>query len=499
MSTPETEQSKRIRKAAVYKAQEKQGPTNAFFPPELPAGVVPKGRTAAIAMDDAMYSYSFVNNAMVADAQGFPGYARLAQLMTRAEYRQFAATLSTELTREWITFDSTQDNGDESNGRIVELRREFERLKIRNVFQLAASQECFFGRAQFFINIKDADRSRPLILSPKTIKQGSLESITAVEAMWTSPSAYNAIDPAAPDFYKPTTWFMLGQEVHASRLLTVVTRPVPDMLKPSYNFSGMSLSQLAEPYVNNWLRTRQSVADLVNNFSITALATSMDQVLNGDSDGSDIFDRADLFTATRSNRGMMLLDKEREELLQVNTPLSGLHELQAQAQEHMCAVSRIPAVILTGISPSGLNATSEGEVRAWYDWVAAQQEAYWRNPLEIITKIVMLHLWGEIDESIVIKFKPLWQMSTDEEANIRIKNAQADSIYVDRGILDPTEIRQRLAQDPDSGYKGLEVDEVHPPAEQPDAFAEFDNDEDKPKPIRPNDENLKDPATYPLQ
>jgi len=126
--------------------------------------------------------------------------------------------------------------------------------------------------------------------------------------------SYNALDPAASDFYRPTKWFMLGQLVDSTRLLTVVTRPLPDLLKPAFNFSGMSLSQLAEPYINNWLRTRQSIADLVNNFSIISLSTSMDQVLQGNDDGTNLFKRAELFTLTRQNKGVFLLDKDREVL-----------------------------------------------------------------------------------------------------------------------------------------------------------------------------------------
>ena len=260
---------------------------------------------------------------------------------------------------------------------------------------------------------------------------------------------------------------MLGQEVHASRLMTVVTRPLPDILKPAFNFAGMSLSQLAEPYVDNWLRTRQSVADLINNFSITVLATAMDQVLQGDDDGTDLFARADLFTATRSNRGLMLLDKEREELVQVNTPLSGLHELQAQSQEHMCSVSRMPAIVLTGISPSGLNASSDGEIRIFYDWVAAQQEAFWREPLETILKCVQLSLFGEIDPDIGLAFIPLYQMTPKEESEIRAADGVTDCAYVAAGIIDPSEVRERLARDPNSGYQGLDTDAVIVPPTDP--------------------------------
>ena len=434
-------------------------------PPTLAPGVVPKGVDAPVlAMDANNYAFA----AETYGGGGFPGFAYLSQLATRAEYRAFAATMSTELTREWLEFTSKQDDDSDSADKIKAIEEEFKRLNVRGVIQKAAENDCYFGRAQIFLEIAGADRTTPLILDPRTIAKDSLERVVPVEAIWTTPAGYNALDPAAPDFYKPSSWFMLGQQVHASRLMTVVTRPLPDILKPAFNFAGMSLSQLAEPYVDNWLRTRQSVADLINNFSITALATSMDQVLQGDDDGADVFARAELFTRTRSNKGLMLLDKEREEIVQVNTPLSGLHELQAQSQEHMCSVSRMPAIVLTGISPSGLNASSDGEVRIFYDWVAAQQEAYWREPLEVILKAVQLSLFGEIDPDIGLAFIPLYQMTPAEESEIRAKDGVTDCAYVAAGIIDPSEVRDRLAKDPNSGYMGLDTTvELVPPNPEP--------------------------------
>lgn len=429
-------------------------------PPVIPPNVVPKGKKAPVlAADSAMYAYA--NEAY--PGGGFPGMPYLAQLTTRAEYRAFAGSLSTEMTREWIEFTSKQDDGTDNSDKIKAIEEEFKRLKVQSVFQVAAEHDCYFGRAQIFLSLKGQDKKLPLVLDRRTVKEGSLERLSNVEPIWTTPSQYNTIDPSAPDFYKPHAWFMLGQEVHASRLLTVITRPLPDILKPAFNFAGISLSQLAEPYVNNWLRTRQSVSDLINNFSTTVLATAMDQVLQGNDDGADVFARADLFTLTRSNKGLMLLDKDREEMVQLNTPLSGLHELQAQSQEHMCTVSRIPAMILTGISPSGLNSSSDGEIRAFYDWIAAVQEAYWREPLEVILKVVQLSLFGEIDPDINFQFIPLYQMTPKEEAEIRQMDANTDATFVSAGILDPLESRKRLAKDPTSGYQGLDVGDVPDP------------------------------------
>lgn len=436
-------------------------------PPTLMRGVVPAGVTAPVmAMD--LNPYEFMQQ-MAGMVGGFPGFAYLSQLATRPEYRAFASSLSTELTREWIEFTSKQDDDTDTAEKIKLLEAEFVRLGVRNVVQMAAAHDCFFGRGQIFIDIEGHDRDTPLILDPRTVRKDSFKRVATVEAIWTTPSAYNALDPAAPDFYKPVGWYMLGQKVHASRLMTTVTRPLPDILKPAYNFAGMSLSQLAEPYVDNWLRTRQSVADLINNFSITALKTSMDQVLQGADDAAtDLFARADLFTATRSNRGLMLLDKDREELVQVNVPLSGLHELQAQSQEHMCSVSRTPAIVLTGISPSGLNASSDGEIRVFYDWVAAQQETFWREPIEVILKVAQLSLFGEIDPDIGFKFVPLYQMTPKEEAEIRSADGVTDCAYVAAGILDPSEVREKLAKDPHSGHNGLDTSDLPEPPEGDD-------------------------------
>lgn len=436
-------------------------------PPTLIPGVVPKGRQAPVmAMDYNAYAFNQSNG--LAAGGGFPGYQYLSQLATRAEFRSFASTLSTELTRKWIEFTSKKDDDSSSAEKIKAIEEEFNRLKVQEVIQRAAEHDCYFGRAQILLDFRGHDVKTPLILDPRTIKAKSLERVTTVEAMWTSPSAYNAIDPSQPDFYRPSSWFMLGKEIHATRLMTIITRPLPDILKPAFNFSGMSLSQLAEPYVDNWLRTRQGVSDLINNFSTTILSTSMSQVLQGADDGAGILQRADLFTAMRSNKGLMLLDKDTEELGQVNTPLSGLHELQAQSQEHMCSVSHIPAVILTGISPSGLNATSEGEIKTFYDWISAQQSAYWRDPIDTIFKVVQLSLFGAIDPDLDFSFVPLYQMTEEQLANIRKTNVDAGVALINSGVIDPSEERERLARDAASGYESLDLSvEIVPPTPDP--------------------------------
>jgi phage-related protein (TIGR01555 family) len=465
-----------VRKASIQ-SPEKKSYAYDIKAPYLYPGVVPKGVIAPVmAMD---YSYSTYDQAGYI---GFPGYPYLSQLAARAEYRNAASALSTELTREWIEFHSTDDkvkkgDKDPTSEKITKLEELFDRMDIRGVIQQAAMHDCFFGRGQIFIDISGADNKTPLILDKRTIKEGSLNRVVAVESVWTTPSAYNANDPVAPDFFKPSHWFMLGQDVHASRLLTVITRPMPDILKAAFNFGGISLSQIMEPYVDNWLRTRQSVSDLINHFSTSVLKTDMGEVLSGSDDGDSLITRAELFTTLRSNKGLMILDKDREELVQINTPLSGLHELQAQSQEHMCAVTRMPAIILTGISPTGLNASSEGEMRSWYDWIAAQQDSFWGKPIDTIFKVAQLSLFGEIDPNLGFSFVPLYQLDEEQESTIRLNESQRDTAYVDAGVISQEEVRKKLAEDPKSGYQGIDVEDVPEPPEIPGFGLEGDDPE----------------------
>lgn len=442
--------------------------------PVLPPGVVPDeaydadddpaNLGAPLAFDDATIDgvTSFVNNAGCGVA--FPGYAYLAELSQRSEYRAASETIASEMTREWIELTikgdkETQEGLEEKRQALMEALEEF---GIREKFQKLAELDGYFGRAQLFIDIDPAgrdpfeQRQLPLVIDEKTIRKGSLLGFTVIEPLWTTPYTYDATDPTSPYFYTPRAWYVMGRKYHATRLLTFVSRPLPDMLKPAYNFSGLSMSQLMEPYVYQWLRVRNSVADLVHNFSVMILQTDMSQALSGQPDsGTDLLARAQLFIANRDNQGLTLIDKQREEILAVNVPLSGLDALQAQAQEHMAAPTHIPLVKLLGITPTGLNANSEGEIQVFYDFVRASQEKFFSKHLNTVLQILQLHLFGQIDDAIGFRFVPLSAPTIKELSEIRSADAQTDSAYIDRGVVSADEVREKLSADPNSGYNNL--------------------------------------------
>ena len=533
---------------------------NPFALPKPPPGVGPKPDSArpnapiGMAADEAIcgvtnWAAQSIMSSAYAEGQVFLGYAELSILAQRPEYRVVSEEIASEMTREWIEFESVSRDdeieeefrgdlppseglapeapgtisapgspgtkspaGTSATGgtemplpgmvpseppvdpveeeiktakaeaakgkvkRIKELEDEIEALDLKTAMNHVAEYDGFMGRAHLYLDTGDTDDEDELktsigdgknLVSRTKVRKGKLKGIRPVEAVWVYPTDYESNDPLKKDWYTPDMWYVMGKQVHHTRLLTFVGREVPDMLKPAYSFGGLSMTQMIKPYVDNWLRTRQSISDMVKSYSVSGLKTNLGTATMPGG-GGDLFNRIDFMNALRDNRGALVLDKESEEWFQIATPLSTLDALQAQSQEHMASVSRIPIVKLLGIQPAGLNASSEGEITAFYDWIAAYQEKFFKKHLTTIIHMIMLSLWDEIDESITWKFKPLKQLTELEEMELETKKTDIDDKNVAMGAIDPAEVRKRVVNDKASQYHGLQLDADATPQPAPE-------------------------------
>lgn len=454
----------------------------AALKPAVPfPGVVPKDREKVVlAMDDAFFNNQIqpwmansVFNYAFIEGYTFLGFPFLSQLMQIAEYRILGQTIAEEATRKWIEVKSISDDESKSDA-IKELENEMERLGVRDVFKTASEHDSFFGRAHIYIDTGHTDDPDELKLpigdgegddTGKKFEKGFLRGFKNVEPMWTYPARYNASDPLADDWYKPKAWFVNGKELDQSRLLTLVSRPVPDIFKPSFAFGGLSLTQMAKPYIDNWLNTRQAVADIIQAFSVMVLSTDLDSLM--EDNGAELLKRISMFNQNRRNNGVLMIDKNSEEFKNIAAPLGTLDGLQAQSQEHIATVAQIPLVKLFGIQPTGLNASSEGEIRVFYDREKSYQEAFFDEPLTLCFKLCQINLWGKIDDDLVYAFKPLWETDDIQASQIRKTDAETDGLLIDKGVLNPKESRQRIADDPDQPYGLLDVEDL-PEAMEPE-------------------------------
>lgn len=452
---------------AIARGRPATKPTPMSRPPEevyatyaYPASIVPAGMAMDSGLPTAGNMASWAANGIFHEGQGFFGYPYLAELLQRAEYRHAAEIWSEHAVRKWLRITG----GTATQREAVEA--EFERLDVRTVVETWCYHDQAFGRGQIFLDFGDADNvpelAAPLrLVKAKVNKNRPLQAIKAIEPVWAAPGVYETSNPLKQRFYKPADWIVYGKRVHHSRLLTMTSRPVSDMLKPAYAFGGLSLVQMMKPYVDNWLRTRQAVSDMVNSYSILNLKTDMSSTMAG-GDCAEAFKRAELANLGRDNRGMWLTDKDTEELENIAVPLSGLHELQQQAQEQLASVARIPLSIYLQISPTGLSANSDGETRNFYADVHSLQEKNIRPGICTILDAVQLSLFGQIIDGLGFEFLPLWEMSDKDKADIRKADSDGDVAYVTAGVISPEEVRERLTHDETSPYHGVDLTDAPP-------------------------------------
>jgi len=471
--------------------------------------------SARIALDEQLETdgtYSLLQHSLAmgmgSGMSNFLGYAVLQNIAQNGLIRACIETVSDDMTRNWIELsregttddtdiDSPTDDDSDPFGksnkqaqadiirqRIDTIKAEFRRLNLQAVLHDACSKVGYYGGCLLYLDTgaRGTDLLNPLNLNPaystETREKGFLKAIRVLDPVNCFAGSYNSTEPLASDYYMPKTWWVLGQQVHASRVIRLVANEAPTLFRPAYNFLGIPQSQILWDYVLHFQDNRASVNRLLGKFSTFIFKTAMSDILNGSSESLSVLDtRMAILARNRSNDGILAIDKEAEDVAKIETPLGGVTDILRQNLELIAALNRTPAVKLLGISPSGFNATGESDIRNYYDHVLSQQEKVLRPALQVILDLVQLSLFGERDDMLTFAFNPL---SEDDKASIAMTQSTKINSYcalLDRGVISPEEVRQLLIDDPRSGMDNLDPEDV-PEQEEGEGDGAGDDSED---------------------
>ena len=453
--------------------RQKYGPAHTLGAPE----------NVRIAMDSAMEQAGFyslmqhgLDLGMYGGMSNFLGYAALQNIAQNGLIRACVETVADDMTRNWIelTRKGEMDDAD-GNGQddaLEALSKAMDDLELQKVMHEACSMVGYYGGCLLFLDTgaTGSDLLNPLNLNPdysiEAREKGFLKAVRPIDPINIFPGTYNASNPLAADYYAPKTWWVLGQQVHSSRLLRLVANEVPLIYKPSYNFLGIPQAQILWDYVMHFQQNRDSANRLLNKFSMLVFKTSMGDIFNGGADFGQLDARMQILTRNQSNDGVFAIDKEAEDVVKVETPLSGVVDIVRQSLETLAAMNRTPAVKLLGISPSGFNATGESDLRNYYDHVLSQQEKVLRAPIKAMLDILQISLTGTFDSGINFDFRPLSE--DDKNATAMTQQVKINSLcaLLDRDVVAVEEVRKVLAEDPDSGLNNIDPDDVPAPRDE---------------------------------
>lgn len=258
---------------------------------------------------------------------------------------------------------------------------------------------------------------------------------------WRQPSRYRLM-PLHGARASSTSWV----EVHESRLLILQGVKVTSEVQPGQRqgWGDSVLSRVREVIADHGL-TWGSVSTILHEFSQGVLSLEgLAEILADDENGEVLMARRlRAIDMAKSSLRSMVIDS-KDSFTRATTPLSGLPETLVQLAHLVAAAADMPATILLGTSPAGLNATGESDTRAWYDRVAGIRQARYHRLVERLLRMIMLSTSGPtsgVEPDVwSVEWRPMWAPSGKEVAEERKTVAETDKLYVEMGSASPDDI-----------------------------------------------------------
>lgn len=378
----------------------------------------------------------------------FVGYGVLQQIAQNGMIRNCIKTVADDITRSWITIKGGEETPPE---KIAELQNAQENdYHLRSIFNRAVAKVGFMGGAFIFVQTTpspesggDIDLSLPLIVSDYSaeIMQGSTIKFLVIDPINVSPACYNSFDPLRADYMTPREWLVLGRRVNATRMLTLYANEPPVLLKPMYNFLGISQAQILWDYVLHWNECRVASQELIKKLSLLIYYTNMQDRMSTPNGVAEMDDVMTVLQHYRNNNSVFVANADTDKVENVSMTIAGASDIVRQAQEMIAAINRTPAVKLFGISPSGFNATGESDLCNYNDHIRSQQELY-RPALQKCLDAIQLVLWGKIDPHITFEWNELdMNNETSLAANFSAR-MMALATLKDRNAISAEEMRK---------------------------------------------------------
>ncbi len=351
-----------------------------------------------------------------------------------------------DAVREWITIKTNRDNDDPVTGseglnisRMIVNR--MDDLKVRERVRDIIRFSRMYQEGGFIYCGVIADK--PQVFTELALPMPEIDRIDFINVFGPDYVSIidNATNPLSKDYHK-RKYYISGTEVHESRLWHMVRKYLPEERK------GISVvATILDPIIAQdtalW-----SVSSLVYEMAVWVFK-SPDMKSMSSGQLAETLASMKAVISTQSCMGIA----EDEELQRITGSDAGkgfLKEMFDFIMENLAGVSTMPKSRLMG-QAQGTITSGQYDLRGYYEGIAKFQETEVRHLIYRIIELILCERKGEIYrllggdiESLdwEFEFNPLWSEDPEETAERELKEAQRDGIYIDKGVLSPSEVKQ---------------------------------------------------------
>lgn len=343
-------------------------------------------------------------------------YAESASLASDSIIHNAITKYCNEVFRKGGEIIINLENKELENEAKVYIENRLKELEFFDKLKEAMFTSLIYGGAFLFIDVNSEDLSKELIIRKEVFQNNKINGFVVVTPDLCGPASVNSYNPLSYDYMKPSLWNIGGNIINSNRLVKLVIFDIPLLLKPLYNYFGVSLCQFMRPYVASADVARQALSDIFLRFKTDVIQTDLIKV-----NPQEAVARAKAINKTRNNLSLLLLSND-ENFVQTITSLSGLDKIVAQLLENVAVSARMPSVKLLGLTPSGFNSTGDFDLNSYYDEIMSLQNAIIKPIIEKILHLLSLELGLDIYPEY--KFELL-------EKNTKLEKGQIDNLQAD--------------------------------------------------------------------
>ena len=361
-----------------------------------------------------------------------------------------------EATRRW--FD-VQIQDDRKTAEAVERQQLALRAELR--FQEAMAKARAYGGAGIIVGIDDGVADPAMPVNERAIR--AIRFLTVFDAFELAPRSWYA-DPFSEKYGQPETYYVQVQGFGP----VTSGKPIPTVVHETrvLRFDGVKVSRRLDGRNRGWgdsvfVRVIEVLSDfglawggaghLLSDFSQAVLKIRGLTELMAAGKEDVVRKRLEAIEMGRSvvraaviDAGSGEAEDAGESFERKATPLSGYPEMLDRFMTRLAAAADMPVSRLFGVAPSGLNAGDKTGETWWTERIEGLQRKQLLDPAERLTRLQLLAregpTKGKEPANWSVAFRPLRQLSPSEEADRRLKIAQADDIYMRNGAVMPEEV-----------------------------------------------------------
>lgn len=338
-----------------------------------------------------------------------------------------------------------------------------ERVHLKDLFEEAAMITLINGCGGVLLVQENLNPTKPLQL--RRLK-GTMPKFSVIDGRFitTTPE----LDPLSPDFYKPKTYEVVGHSVDPSWFNAFYGLPVSQVLKPMYKYMGMSLIENAYNAIVNDEIMNKAIPNIVYrssvvNYKIMGLKESLKM-----GEEAQVLKYINTTENTKSLLNATITDGD-DAVEVVSRELAGLEGLDQRSAYRLSAALGVPATVLWGKSPDGMNATGQGDLENFYNFIEVWQTR-WYNNLRWFYRILTACVTGRDDVEFELEWNKANLISPQQKVANDAVILQNVQMMRDLGLPDDTIQRYLIENDILTEEEADEFSEIQ---EEMDAMAQL--------------------------